>query len=108
MQPILFLQSGDTGTIKRISGAEDTRRFLAGLGFVENADSCTHPLQYMKQIGHITDVGNIFNHTAILGQNRSGYDGDDGVFCTADGDLSPQGRAALNDKLLQSVYSLSI
>ena len=29
MQPILFLQSGDTGTIKRISGAEDTRRFLA-------------------------------------------------------------------------------
>ena len=36
MQPILFLQSGDTGTIKRISGAEDTRRFLAGLGFVEN------------------------------------------------------------------------
>ena len=38
MQPILFLQSGDTGTIKRISGAEDTRRFLAGLGFVENAE----------------------------------------------------------------------
>ena len=37
MQPILFLQSGDTGTIKRISGAEDTR-FLAGLGFVENAE----------------------------------------------------------------------
>ena len=36
MQPILFLQSGDTGTIKRISGAEDTRRFLAGL--VENAE----------------------------------------------------------------------
>ena len=35
MQPILFLQSGDTGTIKRIS---DTRRFLAGLGFVENAE----------------------------------------------------------------------
>ena len=23
MQPILFLQSGDTGTIKRISGAEE-------------------------------------------------------------------------------------
>ena len=38
MQPILFLQSGDTGTIKRISGAEDTRRFRAGLGFVENAE----------------------------------------------------------------------
>ena len=39
MQPILFLQSGDTGTIKRISGAEDTRRFLAGLGFVETVVS---------------------------------------------------------------------
>ena len=38
MQPILFLQSGDNGTIKSISGAEDTRRFLAGLGFVENAE----------------------------------------------------------------------
>jgi len=38
MQPILFLQSGDTGTIKRVSGAEETRRFLAGLGFVENAE----------------------------------------------------------------------
>ena len=38
MQPILFLQSGETGKIKRISGAEDTRRFLAGLGFVEDAD----------------------------------------------------------------------
>ena len=38
MQPILFLQSGDTGTIKRIYGAEDTRRILAGLGFVENAE----------------------------------------------------------------------
>ena len=56
MQPILFLQSGDTGTIKRISGAEDTRRFLAGLGFVENAEvtvispvSYTHLDVYKRQ-----------------------------------------------------------
>ena len=35
MQPLAFLQPGDDGTIKRISGAEETRRFLAGLGFVE-------------------------------------------------------------------------
>ena len=26
MQPILFLQSGDTGTIKRISGAEEYKK----------------------------------------------------------------------------------
>ena len=38
MQPILFLQAGETGTIKKITGAEETRRFLAGLGCVENAE----------------------------------------------------------------------
>ena len=38
MLPGLFLESGVTGTIQLISGAEDTRRFLAGLGFVENAE----------------------------------------------------------------------
>jgi ferrous iron transport protein A len=38
MQPILFLQSGDTGTIKRISGAEDTRRFLAEVTVVSQFD----------------------------------------------------------------------
>ena len=48
MQPILFLQSGDTGTIKRISGAEDTRRFLAGLGFVENAEVTVVSLVLMR------------------------------------------------------------
>ncbi len=31
MQPILFLQSGDTGTIKRISGAEEQEDFLQAL-----------------------------------------------------------------------------
>lgn len=35
MQPLVFLQPGDDGTIKRVSGADDVRRFLAGLGFVE-------------------------------------------------------------------------
>ena len=38
MQPILFLQAGETSTIKKITGAEETRRFLAGLGFVETAE----------------------------------------------------------------------
>lgn len=38
MQPLVFLQPGEDGTIKRISGAEETKRFLAGLGFVESSN----------------------------------------------------------------------
>ena len=33
-----FLQQGDKAWIKRVGGAEETKRFLAGLGFVENAE----------------------------------------------------------------------
>ncbi|OUO80773.1 ferrous iron transport protein A [Blautia sp. An249] len=36
MQPLVFLQSGESGIIKRVGGATETRRFLAGLGFVED------------------------------------------------------------------------
>lgn len=38
MQPLIFLQQGDKAWIKRVDGAEETKRFLAGLGFVENAE----------------------------------------------------------------------
>ena len=38
MQPLIFLQQGDKAWIKRVGGAEETIRFLAGLGFVENAE----------------------------------------------------------------------
>ena len=38
MQPLIFLQQGDKAWIKRVGGAEETNRFLAGLGFVENAE----------------------------------------------------------------------
>ncbi|HIV95721.1 MAG TPA: ferrous iron transport protein A, partial [Candidatus Sellimonas avistercoris] len=38
MQPLIFLQQGDKAWIKRVGGAEETKRFLAGLGFVENAE----------------------------------------------------------------------
>ena len=38
MRPLVFLQNGDHGQIKRVGGAAETRRFLAGLGFVEDAD----------------------------------------------------------------------
>ena len=37
MQPLVFLQNGDQARIKRVGGALETRRFLAGLGFVEDA-----------------------------------------------------------------------
>lgn len=32
--PLTFLRPGETGTIVRVGGAEDTKRFLANLGFV--------------------------------------------------------------------------
>lgn len=38
MQPLIFLQQGESAYIKRVGGAEETRRFLAGLGFVEDAE----------------------------------------------------------------------
>ena len=31
--PITLLRPGETGVVKRIGGAADTRRFLANLGF---------------------------------------------------------------------------
>ena len=37
MQPLIFLQNGEQGIIRRVGGAADTRRFLANLGFVEQA-----------------------------------------------------------------------
>lgn len=38
MQPLIFLQQGESAYIRRVGGAEETRRFLAGLGFVEDAE----------------------------------------------------------------------
>ena len=34
--PMTFLRAGETGMIQRV-GAEDTKRFLANLGFVDGA-----------------------------------------------------------------------
>lgn len=38
MQPLIFLNEVDHASIKRIGGSENTRRFLAGLGFVQGAE----------------------------------------------------------------------
>ena len=38
MIPLTFLRPGETGTIRRVSGADDTRRFLANLGFVDGSE----------------------------------------------------------------------
>ena len=35
MMPLTMLSIGETGSIKRITGKDDTRRFVARLGFVE-------------------------------------------------------------------------
>ena len=37
MMPITLLRPGETGVVKRIGGAADTRRFLANLGFVDGS-----------------------------------------------------------------------
>lgn len=37
MQPLIFLQNGEQATIRRIGGAAEMKRFLANLGFVEQA-----------------------------------------------------------------------
>ena len=38
MMPLTFLRPGETGTIRRVSGADDTRRFLANLGFGDGSE----------------------------------------------------------------------
>lgn len=36
--PLSMMKTGEPGTIKKVGGREDTRRFLEGLGFVTGAD----------------------------------------------------------------------
>lgn len=37
VMPVTFLRPGETGVIQRVGGAEDTKRFLANLGFVDGS-----------------------------------------------------------------------
>lgn len=37
MMPLSMFSSGETGVINRISGKDDTKRFLNNLGFVEGS-----------------------------------------------------------------------
>jgi len=36
--PLTMVKSGESGTIKRVGGKEDTKRFLENLGFVSGAE----------------------------------------------------------------------
>ena len=36
--PLTFIKEGETGSIKKVGGKEETRRFLENLGFVTGAD----------------------------------------------------------------------
>lgn len=38
MMPLTIAKEGELNIIRRIGGAADTKRFLANLGFVENAE----------------------------------------------------------------------
>lgn len=36
--PLTFIKEGETGSIKKVGGKEETRKFLENLGFVTGAD----------------------------------------------------------------------
>lgn len=36
--PLALLKIGETRTVKKITGKDDTKRFLAGLGFIEGCE----------------------------------------------------------------------
>lgn len=36
--PLTMMRTGEAGTIKRVGGKEEVRRFLESLGFVEGSD----------------------------------------------------------------------
>ncbi len=38
MMPLTMISPGQTGSIRRVSGSEETRRFLENLGFVAGED----------------------------------------------------------------------
>ncbi|MCI6714305.1 MAG: ferrous iron transport protein A [Lachnospiraceae bacterium] len=38
MMPLTFIKEGETGSIKKVGGKEETRQFLENLGFVTGAD----------------------------------------------------------------------
>ncbi|XCP84786.1 FeoA family protein [Roseburia hominis] len=38
MMPLTMMRTGEAGTIKRVGGKEEVRRFLENLGFVEGSD----------------------------------------------------------------------
>jgi len=38
MMPLSLLNDGETATVKKVGGREDTKRFLENLGFVEGTE----------------------------------------------------------------------
>ena len=42
MMPLTLMQVGEKGIIRKVSGGEDTRRYLGNLGFALNADMARH------------------------------------------------------------------
>ena len=71
-------------------------------GAVDGAYIGAQLLKNVQDQRHIGDLGNIFNPAHPIHQQGGGYDGDSGVFRTADLDLSVQRLTAANQILCQS------
>ena len=53
--PLAMLNTGETGTITRINGKDEQRRFIESLGFVEGADVAVVSKLSGNLIVHIKD-----------------------------------------------------
>ena len=51
--PVSFLKNGETGTVQKVAGKSDIRRFLEGLGFVPGA---TVRIVNRDTSGHILEI----------------------------------------------------
>ena len=53
--PLTFIKEGETGSIKKVGGKEETRQFLENLGFVTGADVKVVSVAKGKLIVNIKD-----------------------------------------------------
>ena len=72
---------------------------------IQQPHLCTQGGEGLQRNGHVVNVGHIFQHTFIGGQNGRGQQGHRCIFRTADGHFAHQGLAAPNDKLFQAKLS---
>ena len=54
--PLALLQAGEKSTVKKISGKDDTKRFLESLGFVEGCEVKVISEHEENMILHVKDT----------------------------------------------------